>query len=97
MSLILEQTLPEFYLVYLRLHPDQLRPPRYSLDLSQIFEGVGRWRGDKRLTKLLQHDAQTSHQRLKYKVYPDGRHEMLNETNRDEVMRDWLDWVTSVT
>jgi alpha-beta hydrolase superfamily lysophospholipase len=25
--------------------------------------------------------------------YPDGRHEMLNETNRDEVVRDVLDWL----
>ncbi len=27
------------------------------------------------------------------KYYPDGRHEMLNETNRDEVMRDLLSWL----
>src|SRR5208337_4710901 len=27
------------------------------------------------------------------KYYPDGRHEMLNETNRDEVMRDLLSWI----
>jgi alpha-beta hydrolase superfamily lysophospholipase len=28
------------------------------------------------------------------KYYPGGRHEMLNETNRDEVMRDLLDWLS---
>ncbi len=29
--------------------------------------------------------------------YEGGRHEMLNETNRDEVTRDIIDWVLSVT
>ncbi len=27
------------------------------------------------------------------KYYPQGRHEMLNETNRDEVMRDLVNWL----
>ncbi|MGC1678262.1 MAG: hypothetical protein WA740_12105, partial [Candidatus Binataceae bacterium] len=27
------------------------------------------------------------------KFYPDGRHEMLNETNRTEVMRDTTAWL----
>ncbi|MGB6091225.1 MAG: alpha/beta hydrolase, partial [Candidatus Binataceae bacterium] len=27
------------------------------------------------------------------KFYPDGRHEMLNETNRAEVMRDTVAWL----
>lgn len=27
------------------------------------------------------------------KYYPDGRHEMLNETNRDEVLRDLVSWI----
>jgi alpha-beta hydrolase superfamily lysophospholipase len=39
------------------------------------------------------HYAQTLHSRLTLKLYPEGRHEMLNEINRDEVTRDWLDWV----
>ena len=34
--------------------------------------------------------------RLAVKIYPDGRHEMLNETNRDEVTRDLLDWLKPV-
>ena len=25
-------------------------------------------------------------------IYPGARHELLNETNRDEVMRDVLSW-----
>jgi alpha-beta hydrolase superfamily lysophospholipase len=40
---------------------------------------------------------QTLHQRVKLKIYPDGRHEMLNEVNRDEVMADWLDWIDQIT
>jgi len=35
---------------------------------------------------------------LTLKVYPGGRHEMLNETNRDEVVADlkaWLDRTTN--
>ena len=27
------------------------------------------------------------------RIYPGGRHEMLNETNRDDVMRDIVDWL----
>ena len=32
-------------------------------------------------------------QNLSLKLYPGGRHEMLNETNRDEVFRDVLAWL----
>jgi len=28
-----------------------------------------------------------------YKLYKDGRHEMLNESNRDEVMSDVINWL----
>lgn len=53
--------------------------------------------GDRGMTKLLQHYAQTGHQRLKVRIYEDGRHEMLNETNRDQVTSDWLDWIAATT
>lgn len=33
---------------------------------------------------------------LEVKVYPGGRHEMLNETNRDEVVADLLAWLDRV-
>jgi alpha-beta hydrolase superfamily lysophospholipase len=32
-------------------------------------------------------------ERVTYKLYPGGRHEMLNETNRDEVTRDVIAWL----
>lgn len=53
--------------------------------------------GDARMTRLATHFAQTGHGRLKVRIYEGGRHEMLNEINRDEVMRDWLDWVAATT
>jgi alpha-beta hydrolase superfamily lysophospholipase len=53
--------------------------------------------GEKGMGKLALHYAQTSHQRIKVKIYRDGRHEMLNELNRDEVMRDWFDWIAATT
>ncbi len=34
---------------------------------------------------------------VQVKLYPEGRHEMLNETNRDEVHRDLLAWLQSRT
>jgi alpha-beta hydrolase superfamily lysophospholipase len=47
------------------------------------------------MTRLAMHYAQTSHSRVSLKIYPDGRHEMLNEINRDEVSKDWLDWIAA--
>ncbi len=35
-------------------------------------------------------------QHVTYKVYPDGRHEMLNETIRDEVTQDLIAWLDGV-
>lgn len=32
---------------------------------------------------------------IKLKMYEGGRHELLNETNRDEVMKDIYDWIQS--
>lgn len=49
--------------------------------------------GDDGMGKLAVHYAQTGHSRLKVRIYPGGRHEMLNETNRDEVTNDWLTWI----
>jgi alpha-beta hydrolase superfamily lysophospholipase len=53
--------------------------------------------GDNGMGQLAMHYAQTGHRRLKLKIYADGRHEMLNDINRDEVTSDWLDWVAATT
>ena len=71
---------------------------RIPADLPVLITGgaadpVG---GDRGMSKLATHFAQTGHQRLDVKIYPNGRHEMLNDINRDEVMRDWLAWIEAV-
>ncbi len=71
---------------------DALR--RVPADLPILITGgeddpVG---GDRGLTKLATHYAQTMHGRLKLKIYPGGRHEMFNETNRDEFSKDLTSW-----
>ena len=52
--------------------------------------------GEDGMGKLMLHYAQTMHSRLKLRIYEGGRHEMLNETNREEVTTDWLDWVDAI-
>jgi alpha-beta hydrolase superfamily lysophospholipase len=53
--------------------------------------------GDAGMARLAMHYAQTLHGRLTVRIYPGARHEMLNETNRDAVMREWLDWIDATT
>ncbi len=53
--------------------------------------------GERELTRLATHYAQTGHGRLKVRIYDGGRHEMLNEINRDEVQAEWLDWIAATT
>lgn len=47
----------------------------------------------KRLNDLAQAIVAAGHQMLQLKIYPKARHEVLNETNRDEVMRDVIHWL----
>ncbi len=47
----------------------------------------------KRLKDLADALAEAGHQVLQLKVYPQARHEVLNDTNRDEVTHDLLDWL----
>jgi alpha-beta hydrolase superfamily lysophospholipase len=53
--------------------------------------------GDKGMGKLAMHYAQTGHNRFKVKIYPQGRHEMLNDIVRDEVTQDWIDWILATS
>lgn len=68
---------------------------RIPADLPILITGGGAdpVGGDKGMTRLAMHYMQTLHQRVKLKVYPEGRHEMLNEINREDVTSDWLDWI----
>jgi alpha-beta hydrolase superfamily lysophospholipase len=72
---------------------------RIQADLPILITGgeldpVG---GDKGMGQLAMHYAQTGHNRLKVKIYPQGRHEMLNELVRAEVTQDWLDWILATS
>jgi alpha-beta hydrolase superfamily lysophospholipase len=49
--------------------------------------------GQTGLTRLAETYRQSGHDDVTLTIYPDGRHEMLRETNRDEVMNDIIDWV----
>ena len=51
---------------------------------------VGGRRGQTRLTRVYE---RTGHADVTLKLYPGGRHELLNETNRDEFTRDVLEWI----
>ena len=45
------------------------------------------------LNQLAEAYRETGHDNVTLTIYPEGRHEMLNETNRDDVMADIIDWV----
>lgn len=47
----------------------------------------------KRLKNLADALTATEHRLVTLKIYPQARHEILNETNRDEVTRDLLAWL----
>ncbi len=52
--------------------------------------------GAKALTRLAAEYEATGHENVTLKLYPGGRHEMVNETNRDEVTADILAWIDTV-
>lgn len=59
--------------------------------LSGDADPVGNFgKGVRRLVKTYREIGITD---LEYRLYEGGRHEMLNETNRDEVMQDILAWL----
>ena len=45
------------------------------------------------MTKLAAMYRSTGHDDVTLTIYPDGRHEMLNEVNRVDVTRDLIDWI----
>ena len=51
--------------------------------------------GEKGLTKLSDVYRQTEHADITLQIYAGGRHEMLNETNRDAVTADIISWIES--
>jgi alpha-beta hydrolase superfamily lysophospholipase len=49
--------------------------------------------GDKGMRRLHKAYADTGHEKLTLKVYDGGRHEMLNEINREEFTADVIGWI----
>lgn len=49
--------------------------------------------GQKGISELAEHYESTGHRALTTRIYPGGRHEMFNETNRDEFSSDLLRWI----
>jgi alpha-beta hydrolase superfamily lysophospholipase len=49
--------------------------------------------GRKGMTRLAQGYRNTGHRNVTLKIYDGGRHEMLNEINRDEFMHDLRTWL----
>jgi len=53
--------------------------------------------GEAGVSLLAQNYQRVGLKDVNLKIYPDARHELLNETNRDEVTADLLDWLNSKT
>ncbi len=47
------------------------------------------------MAALLAHYREAGLTAVDHRIYPGGRHEMLHETNRDEVVADVLEWIES--
>jgi alpha-beta hydrolase superfamily lysophospholipase len=52
--------------------------------------------GTRTLSQLLAAYRAAGLERVTYRFYPGARHELFNETNRDEVTRDVIDWANGV-
>lgn len=73
---------------------DQLN--RVAKDLPiYIFSGEEDPVGDygKGLMNLYENYHTLGLKNVSYKLYPGGRHEILNEINKDEVIRDLIRWI----
>jgi alpha-beta hydrolase superfamily lysophospholipase len=51
--------------------------------------------GERGMRGLTEHYERAGHDHVALEIYADGRHEMLNETNRDEVTADLLQWISA--
>lgn len=69
-------------------------PDKPILLLSGDRDPVGQM--GKGVKKVYKHLAQTGHNHVEMRLYPEGRHEMHNELNRKEVFEDYLLFLESV-
>jgi alpha-beta hydrolase superfamily lysophospholipase len=68
----------------------QIRPELPILLTGGANDPVG---GERGIAELAMHYAKSGHNRITVNIYPEGRHEMFNETNRSEFSSDVLDWI----
>ncbi len=64
------------------------------LVISGALDPVGEY--GKGIDKVCEKLEQTGHRKVTKILYPDCRHEVLNELNKDAVMQDVLNWIRSV-
>ena len=75
--------------------PDSLRSIASDLPILIAGGALDPVGGAGALSRLAEAYRNAGNTDVSLKLYPEGRHEMLNETNRDEVTRDILDWIDS--
>lgn len=51
--------------------------------------------GERGMRRLADQYVRTGHEDVSTRIYAGGRHEMLNETNRDEFTADLLNWIST--
>ncbi len=73
--------------------PQTLRRVRPALPILITGGEVDPVGGKGGMTRLMQAYERIGHTQVTLKMYPGGRHEMLNETNREEFTQDLLQWV----
>jgi len=74
----------------------QLRAIATSLPVLIVGGDTDPVGGAKGLSRLAAAYQLSGHKHVDLKIYPDGRHEMLNEINRDEVTADVLSWLDEI-
>lgn len=72
----------------------KIAPDLPTLITGGAIDPVGGTRG---MTALAEHYMQSGHRQVRLMIYPQGRHEMLHETNREQVTKDWLDWLQATS
>ncbi|MFS0781671.1 alpha/beta hydrolase [Bacillus sp. 1P06AnD] len=90
---------PSFYVQFLTLIQQIAEPKNVNkvsnalplLIISGSQDPVGKY--GKSVSKLVRQYEKHGMEDLKYTLYPNGRHEILNELNKDEVMEDISNWL----
>ena len=72
---------------------ERMRPDTPIILMSGLADPVG-GRGTQ-VARIYRDYVRAGFTDVAYKFYEDARHEILNETNRDEVYKDILDWMFS--